>query len=58
MPKYDVTLKEIEIYRVEGVEADSEFEAYEKALEKIESDQGKQEHHEESDGEYELEDAE
>lgn len=49
MPKYEVQLKDIEIYRVE-VDADSEDDAIDKAWEAIESEEGKMNYHEDSDG--------
>lgn len=52
MPKYDVTMREIEIYIVEDVEADDESEAYEVAQLLIGTEEGKQKYHSDSDAEY------
>ena len=53
MPKFDLMITEKEVYLVEGVEADTEYEAFEKALEMMEKD-GKQTYHDDSDGDYEV----
>lgn len=50
MPKYEVTIKKIEIYTME-VEADSEDDAIEKGDEMVETKQGEQKHHHDSDAE-------
>ena len=53
MPTYEVILKDIEIYEMQ-VEADSESEAYDKAFELIDTEEGKAEYHSDSDGECEA----
>jgi len=55
MPKYEVTLKEIEIYVV-NVEAESEKEAKNKAWEILEEN-GRDKYHNDSDGEAEITDS-
>ena len=52
MPKYEVTLKETEIYRFE-VEADNAGSALDTAYELLDSDK-KQSYHQDSDGESEV----
>ena len=50
MKKYDVTIKEIEIYRIEGVEAESEADAEDIAWGILETT-GKDNYYVDSDGE-------
>ena len=51
--KFEVELKEIEIYRME-VDADTEEEAIDKAYELIDTEAGKQIYHNDSDGASEV----
>lgn len=53
MANWEVTLKEIEVYFVR-VEAESESEAIEKAMDAIEGAEGKAIHHDDSDGEVDA----
>ena len=53
MPKFDLMITDKEVYLVEGVEADTEQEAFEKAIEMMERD-GKDTYHQDSDGDYEV----
>lgn len=56
MPKYEVTIKQIEIYVFEEVEADSEDAALEKCYEIMDTDE-KNKYHSDSDSDgsaYEL----
>ena len=55
MNKYEVTLKEIEIYVI-NVEAESEYEAKVKARQILEEN-GKDKYHNDSDGEAEITDS-
>lgn len=54
MPIYEVTIKEIEIYVIDEIEANSEDEAKEMAWELITDDEGKQKYHNDSDGKSEA----
>ena len=51
MAKYQVTIKRIETYVIDSVEADSESEAINKADEMLDSEESKAAHHFDSDGE-------
>ncbi len=53
MPKFNVVLREIEIYEMEEIEAVDESEAIDKAYEML--DENGQKHHTGSDGESEVE---
>lgn len=53
MSKWEVKITESEIYVV-TVDADTEDEAHELALDAIESDEGKASHHNDSDGNIEA----
>lgn len=54
MPKFEVTLREIEIYFIEEIDADSEEDAVEKAYELISDEKGRQTYHDDSDSEPEA----
>ena len=54
MPLYNVDITESEIYRLEGIAAESEEEAVNQAYALIDSEEGKQQYHANSDGEYET----
>jgi hypothetical protein len=49
MPKYSVEIREIEVYLIEGIEADDEIDAKMKALEVIEDNNNKYKYHSDSD---------
>ena len=53
MPKFDVILKEIEIYEFPDIEAETEFDAIERAYELLYSKE-KHNYHNDSDGEAEA----
>ncbi|MCP4493286.1 MAG: hypothetical protein GY820_39180 [Gammaproteobacteria bacterium] len=53
MPKYDVEIKEIDIYIIEGVDATDESDAIDEAWELLESE-GKDKYYYDSDGESEA----
>jgi len=53
MAKYTLRITESEIYVV-TVEAKTESEAFELAINKISTESGKQQHHDDSDGDYEV----
>ena len=53
MPKYEVILKEIEIYVVE-IEAETEEEALDKAWDTVMTKEGKLNYYHESDGDSEV----
>lgn len=55
MPKYEVTIKEIEIYLISDIEANSEYEAITKAYDIFEAGE-KFKFHIASDGEAEVTD--
>lgn len=55
MPKYEVTIKQTEIYVFEEIEADSEQDAEAKAWERFTDDENaKQKYHHDSDGDTEV----
>ena len=51
MAKFEVTVKEIEIYVFDEIEADNEMEAREKSYELLNTKGIKEDHHNDSDGE-------
>lgn len=53
MTKYTLRITESEIYSV-TVDAETEGEAFELAIDKISTDAGKAQHHDDSDGDYEV----
>lgn len=54
MPKYEIKLIEKEIYRFDSIEAETEEEAIDKAIELISTEEGKNDHHHDSDGDFEV----